>query len=130
MYTPIEKAPPDFMKRYNAIMSGEEKLDTPQKLKGFWLFAIGQGWKSYEMREYIALLVETADWESPIIHKAMRKSWFSRPTIWIVHDDFRSFKAMKPAPFPNEQTDEKYLDEQWNKIEFDINRVSIAQDKK
>lgn len=114
------------MKRYHAIMNGEEVLDTLEKLKDFWLFSIEQGWKSYEMREYVALLTEEADWKSPIVQQIMRKSWYARPTVWIVHDDFRSFKAMKPAPFPDEQTDEEYLDEQWNKIEFDVNRVDAT----
>jgi len=127
MYTRIPKAPAEFMKRYDAIMNGQEILDTPEKLKDFWLFAIEQGWKSYEMREHVALLTEGADWKSPIIQEIMRKTWSARPTIWIIHDNFRSFKAMKPAPFPEEQTDEEYLDEQWNKIELNVNRIDVAK---
>lgn len=54
------------MQRYDAIMNGDEKLDTPQKLKDFWLFAVEQGWKDYEMREHVALLTEEIDWKSPL----------------------------------------------------------------
>lgn len=125
MHTPTPKAPDEFMKRYVAVMKGAELLDTPKKLKDFWLFAVEQGWKSYDTREHIALLTEEADWKSPLIQRIMHKPWNSRPTIWIVHDNFRSFKAMRPSPFPEKQTDKEYLDEQWNKIEFDVNRVEI-----
>lgn len=98
-------------------MSGEELLDTPQKLKDFWLFAIEQGWKSYEMREHVALLVEEADWKSPVVQQ-----FFDGPdpeyssSIWIVHHLFRTFKSMSPTPHPETQTDEEYLDEQWREI--------------
>lgn len=121
MYTPIEEAPPEFMQRYNAITSGQEKLDTPQKLKDFWLFAIEQGWKSYEMREYVALLTEEADWKSPL-----NKQFFygpspdHSPSLNWVHSRFRDFKAMDISPYPDEMTDEGYLDQQWSFIEEDV----------
>ena len=109
------------MKRYNAIMNGEEKLDTPQKLKDFWLFAIEQGWKNYEMREHVALLTEEVDWKSPL-----NKQFFNgpgpsySPSLNWIHNRFRDFKAMDISPYPNEMTDETYLDQQWGSIEEDV----------
>lgn len=59
---PLRQAPPKFAQRYDAVMRGDEKLDTIPKLKDFWLFAIAQGWPHPEMREYIQeLMVRAAD---------------------------------------------------------------------
>lgn len=124
MYTPIEKAPPKFMKRYQAIMNGTEQLDTPQKLKDFWLFAIEQGWKNYEMREYIALLTEAADWTSPLVTRFSPSRSLENPPepnytthLFEAHAYFRDFKSMDESPYPEEQTDEEYLDAQWAEAE-------------
>lgn len=55
------KAPEEFLKRYKRIKSGEEKIETVEQLKDFWLFAIGFGEKDITVREVIARLVDEVE---------------------------------------------------------------------
>lgn len=125
MYIPVEKAPPEFMQRYHAIMNGQEKLDTVAKLKDFWLFAVEQGWKSYEMREYVALLTEEVSRSTPLVWKYWDKDpgW---PSVSMGFEYFRDFKGMHPSPF-KDQTDERFLDEHWKMIEEWIEEIDPKQ---
>ncbi len=51
------KAPNEFLKRYNRIKTGQEKIESVEQLKDFWLFAIGLGERDITVREVIAELV-------------------------------------------------------------------------
>jgi hypothetical protein len=120
MKQPIEQAPPEFSKRYSSIMRGDEVLDTPEKIKSFWQLSIDQGWKTYEMREHIAKLVEAADLTSPVV----KNFWYGPnpkhgASIFAIHDLFRSYKVMYPSPIEG-KTDEQYLDETWHAIEYEV----------
>lgn len=121
MYIPVEKAPPEFMQRYHAIMNGQEKLDTVAKLKDFWLFAVEQGWKSYEMREYIAYLASEV---------AASKTSFTAPTlgdresngISLAYLNFCTFDYIGPSP-SEDMTDKEYADNCWRQVEESVKAI-------
>lgn len=128
MFTPLQKATPAFMKRYKAIKSGKETLDTAAKLKEFWLFAIAEGWKSREMREYIALLTEEVSSDGKLVWELQVRDpgW---PSVRIGFEYFRDFKGMNSAPDGSGQTDEEYCDEWWGVIERWIVEIDLSQYK-
>lgn len=123
--TDIE-VPAEFMERYERIKNGEEKLDSIAKLKNFWLFAIEQGVPHREMREHIALCVETVSWKADIILAGRSfLAMGSSDTTGVISafDMWQSFKAMTPAPSSTGQTDEEYIDEHWQMLLEEITRI-------
>lgn len=128
MFITKNEAPADFIKRYERIMSGKEKLDSIAKLKEFWLFAIEQGMPNREMRECIAHHVEDASWKSDKIignRSFLAMNSFDTTGLMSAFDMWQSFKAMNPAPNSTDQTDEEYIDERWQMILEEIERIKI-----
>ena len=120
MYISKQQAPPEFMKRYEAIISGREKLDTVAKLKDFWLFAVEQGWKSYDMREYVAeLTVKIMNEHTGSLKKLL--TWPSE--LWLVFDLFEAAQLLNSDSFEEGTTSEKIADDAWTMLQHVIEDV-------
>lgn len=125
MFKAKDEAPDEFMRRYDKIMKGEEKLDSIAKLKEFWLFAIEQGKPHREMREYIASLVESVSWKADVIIAGRSFLGIGMKDIsWVMisFDGWQAFKAVDRSPFPD-KTDKQYNDELWQMLEENIQRI-------
>jgi hypothetical protein len=128
MYTTKDEAPAEFMRHYERIMKGEDKLDTIARLKEFWLFAIEQGKPHREMREHIASLVETASWKADVIlagRSILGMNTKDTTGVMSAFDMWQAFKAVDRSPFPGQQTDEEYNNEQWQMLAEEVNRITV-----
>lgn len=117
-----DKLPPTFIKRYERIMNGEEKLNTVAKLKDFWLFAVEQGWKHRAEREAIAdatfLAVERDGYGSLLVY-------LTDPHLRYVHDKWEAMVVIGKTPYPERETDEEYSDRLWAILEFEVGEVKV-----
>jgi hypothetical protein len=118
----IQHTPPAFMKRYSAIINGEEKLDTVAKLKDFWQFAIEQGKSHREMREYIAELAIKASWEADI--PGVIVGWGSNNT-----DILSAYDYLEAARFHwyevDKMTKEEFSDQTWRIVGELIDKIKV-----
>lgn len=128
MYISKQTAPPEFMQRYEAIKSGREKLDTVAKLKDFWLFAVEQGWKSYDMREYVAELTCNATLSSTVTaFKDWQRSY--ELELWNVYDYFEADQSLngEPGTFRNGMTAEEFADEAWRFVAHLVTEIDPSK---
>lgn len=121
MFTPVQKATPAFMKRYNAIKSGHETLDTAAKLKDFWLFAIEEGWKSREMREYIAKLTFYASPYEELIR------FTGASDLFMAYNYFETFQFIGES-MESDVSDEEYADRAWQTLEEAVRKIKVPWD--
>ena len=119
MYTPLNQAPLEFMKRYEAIVRGDEALDTVSKLKNFWLFAVKQGWRSYEMREWISRLASHVP--TPLFETFA--SGKDKAGLGPAYIEFSTYEYIGESPDSTKETDEEYADRVWKRLETVVNNI-------
>lgn len=126
MISPINQAPPQFLRRYQRIQSGEEAIDTVAKLKDFWLFAIAQGEGHREMREHIAELVLQIKCRKNVRDLAYNLSREGRTDMVyaLVTDEWASMARISNFCDPQDGSkDEECYDSAWNNMRHWIEMV-------
>ncbi|SRR5258708_29644478 len=117
-----ENLPPNFAKRYQRIVNGEEKLNTTTRLKNFWLFASKNGWLYPESREGIARAVYEASLLDPQINLVIYASSDLRQALdlWECHI------SIDHTPYPDEETDQDYRDRIWGGIGYCVRNAKVS----
>ncbi len=124
MITPINKAPREFMKRYAAILRGDERLDTVKEIADFWRFAVEQGKPHPEMREYIAncviLATNRPGLDSPV---PVGEPLYEAYSYWDYCMRLSSW-APEPGDTKDGRTLEEFYDFAWAGLELWVKELN------
>lgn len=118
----IQQVPSAFLKRYNAIIKGEKKLDTIKSLKDFWQFAIEQGDAHWQTRGSIAELTIKASSKANI--PGVIVGWASKNSDILLAYDYLEANIVQPT---NHETmsDKDFSDESWHVLGGLVNKIKV-----
>lgn len=123
MHTPVDQAPPVFMARYNAIIKGEESLDTIARLKDFWLFAVECGLKYPKKIETISHYTGYITWYKTPYYKGI---YGTNKNVLLdeIGYTFNAYEYIGPSDNP-ELTDIDYALGLWRDLETKVRAVDV-----
>ena len=118
----------EFMRRYDAIMNGGEKLDTPAKLQAFWSFAHEQGNKHWNNRELIAGHTLNATWKWSEYLRDRMPSEKQKSNLNFISTEWSTFEHIGHSSQPDELSDRVFSDRCWEALAIDLNLFDITQE--